>query len=175
MDFRGAEPFPHQTGSEMPGADEVRHADVRAEWFHSPASARRPIEALVCGTRPQGASASVGFLNPLSNRDRNMNDMNALARRRVWASYWPEEMAAALAAFDSVVLEKIDDEIEADEFFNGLNELHMRFGCRSAVFHAANVTGMRPREVYTILGGEDGAFERASECFRRLHGVPLIW
>lgn len=104
-----------------------------------------------------------------------MNDMNALARRRVWASYWPEEMAAAIAAFDSVVLEKIDEEIEADEFFNGLTELHMRFGCRSAVFHAANVTGMRPREIYTILGGEEGAFERASEGFRRLHGVPLIW
>ena len=102
-----------------------------------------------------------------------MNDMNA--RRRVWASYWPEDIAAALAAFDSVVLEKIDDEIEADESFNGLTGFQMRFGVRSAVFHAADVSGMRPRDVYAILGGEEGAFERASEGFRRLHGVPLIW
>ena len=102
-----------------------------------------------------------------------MNDMNA--RRRVLASYWPEEIAAAIAAFDSVVLEKIEAEVEADESFNGLTGFHMRFGCRSAVFHAADVTGMRPREVYTILGGEEGAFERASEGFRRLHGVPLMY
>lgn len=106
---------------------------------------------------------------------KNMNDMNALARRRVLASYWPEEMAAAIAAFDSVVLEKIEDEVEADESFNGLTGFHMRFGVRAAVFHAANVSGMRPRDVYAVLGGEEGAFERASEGFRRLHGVPLMY
>ncbi len=101
--------------------------------------------------------------------------MNAMNIRRVWAAYWPEEIGAAKAAFDSVVLEKIEDEIAADESFNGLNGFHMRFGCQSAVFHAANVSGMRPRDVYTILGGEEGAFERASEVFHRVHGVYLVF
>ena len=95
--------------------------------------------------------------------------------RQVRAAYWPEEISAALTAFDLVVLGKIDEEIAEDESFCGLNGFHMRFGCRSAVFHAANVTGMRPRDVYAILGGEEGAFDRASEVFQRVHGVPLIY
>ena len=95
--------------------------------------------------------------------------------RQVRAAYWPEEISAALTAFDSVVLGKIDEEIAEDESFCGLNGFHMRFGVRSAVFHAADVSGMRPRDVYAILGGEEGAFERASEGFRRLHGVPLMY
>lgn len=106
---------------------------------------------------------------------QKINSVERIARRRVWASYWPEEMAAALQAFDSVVLEKIETEVEADESFNGLTGFHMRFGCQSAVFHAANVSGMRPRDVYAILGGEEGAFDRASEVFQRKHGVPLMY
>ena len=94
---------------------------------------------------------------------------------QVRAAYWPEEISAAKAAFDSVVLGKIEDEIAEDESFTGLTGFHMRFGCRSAVFHAANVSGMRPRDVYAILGGEEGAFDRASEVFQRKHGVPLMY
>ena len=95
--------------------------------------------------------------------------------RQARAAHSPEEISAALTAFDLVVLGKIDEEIAEDESFCGLNGFHMRFGCRSAVFHAANVTGMRPRDVYAILGGEEGAFDRASEVFQRVHGVPLIY
>lgn len=101
--------------------------------------------------------------------------MNAMNIRRVWAAYWPEEISAAKAAFDSVVLGKIEDEIATDESFNGLTGFHMRFGVRAAVFHAAGVSGMRPRDVYVILGGEEGAFERASEVFHRVHGVYLVF
>lgn len=95
--------------------------------------------------------------------------------RAVYAAYTSDEIRAARVAFDQVILDKIDKEIAADENFRGLTGFHMRFGIRAAVFHAANTSGMRPRDVYTLLGGEGGAFDRASRVRYATEGVPFCF
>ena len=102
------------------------------------------------------------------NRDSIMNI------RAVYAAYTSDEIRAARAAFDQVILDKIDEEIASDENFCGLTGFHMRFGIRAAVFHAANTSGMRPRDIYILLDGEGGDFDRASRVRYVTEGVPFV-
>lgn len=95
--------------------------------------------------------------------------------RAVYAAYTSDEIRAAFVAFDRIIFDKIDEMIAADKNFCGITSFHLRFGTRAAVFHAAKVSGMRPRDVYTLLGGEGGAFDRASRIRYETEGVPFCF
>ena len=75
------------------------------------------------------------------------------------ATYMREQLHKARNTFMEHCVQCLDEMEAEDPCFNGVTHFHLRFATRKAVFMASDASGVRPRDVYRLLGGEEGAFD----------------
>lgn len=81
--------------------------------------------------------------------------------KKVSASYTAQQLAAARRVYCDEIARRI-----AGEEYNS--------AIYTSVFRAAQRSGMRVKDVFTLVGGRAGAFSIAAREFRAQTGCPLV-
>lgn len=81
--------------------------------------------------------------------------------KKISASYTSQQLAAARRVYRDEIARRI-----VGEEYNS--------AIYTAVFRAARRSGMRIKDVYTLIGGHAGAFFIAAREFRAQTGCPLV-